>query len=107
MGVTGMKYVKGFALALLLSAMATTAQADGGKFFPFTCGLQLGSGPRIQKTDPEPDKPRVSAANPAVKSIAANGSGLTAFTGAKPNNNIGRRRMPPTFTLAKIGCSWR
>ena len=99
-----MTYVKGLALTLLISAMAGTAHAGESWLFPFHCGLQLGGSATFQKSYSEPTRKRVSAKNRAVKSIVASGPGVAAFTGAKPNN-IGRRRMPPTFTLAKIGCS--
>jgi hypothetical protein len=105
-----MKCVKRFALTLLVSVMATTAYAGGGKRSLFHCGLQLGGTTngttKVHKAYSAPKKNQGYGTNQVVKSIDSNGPGVTTFTGFT-SNHIGRRRMPSTLTFAKVGCSWR
>ena len=101
-----MKRMKIFALTLLISVIATTAHAGGGKFSLFQCGLQLGGTTRVHKAYSAPRKNEKYSINQVVKSIESNGPLVTTFTEARVKN-IGRLRMPPAFTVAKVGCSWR
>jgi hypothetical protein len=101
-----MKYINRSALTLLLSVMATTAHAGGGKLSLLRCGLQLGGTTTVHKAYSAPKKNQGYGTNQVVKSIDSNGPGVTTFTGATLNHT-GRRRMHPTVTLAKVGCSWR
>lgn len=100
-----MKCVKTFVLTVLVSIMATTAHASGGKFFFLECGLQLGGISRIQKTSSRPTKKQEPGSKQVSRSIVITGPALHSFTGAQ-SNLTGRRRMAPAFTVAKFGCSW-
>jgi len=101
-----MKYVKAFTLTMLFSVMATTAHADGIKLSLFQCGLKLGATTRVHKENSESKNNREYGTNKAFKSIDSSRFGVANFTGAPPKET-GRRRLPPAFTLARVGCSWR
>lgn len=100
-----MKYIKTFLLSVLLSAMAATSHASDGKFSLLECGLQLGGISRTQKASSRPDKKQERSDKQVGRSIVITGPALYSFTGAQ-SNLTGRRRMAPTFTVAKLGCSW-
>jgi len=100
-----MKYIKTFLLTVLLYAMAATSHASDGKFSLLECGLQLGGVSRTQKASSKPEKKQQSSSKQVGRSIVITGPALYSFTGAQ-SNLTGRRRMAPTFTVAKLGCSW-
>jgi hypothetical protein len=101
-----MNHLKRFALALLVSALAAAAHADGTRGSLFHCGIQLGGGSKPQKAYSAPKKSEGYGPGPEVKPTDSSGPAVTTFTGA-PANTTGRRRMPPAFTIANFGCSWR
>lgn len=101
-----MRCAKSFALILLVSVMATSAHAGGGKLGLFQCGLQLGGATKVHKAYSAPNKNKGHAARQVIKSIESKGPAVTNFTPVTSKHN-GRMRMPPAFTLAKVGCSWR
>lgn len=101
-----MKYPKIFALIVLVSVMTNTAHARGDKLSLFHCGLKLGGTTKVHNTYSADKKSRGNAGNKASKSIDSNGVYAAAFTGAT-TDKVGRRRLPRTFTLANVGCSWR
>ncbi|MEH6570763.1 MAG: hypothetical protein V7709_16910 [Halioglobus sp.] len=98
--------MKLFALAVLMSVLATSAHAGSGKLSLLHCGLQLGDSSKLQRTYTAPRSQQVYGNNQVVKSIEVNVPTLAAFTGAK-SSSAGRRRLPPTYTLARFVCSWR
>ena len=104
--ITGMKCVRRVAFTLLVSVMATTAHAGAPKLSLFNCGVQFGGNTKIQKAYPAPKKDRGYGADQTVKSIESKKTGVATFIGAR-SNEIGRRRLPPAFTVARVGCSWR
>jgi hypothetical protein len=85
--------------------MATTAHASGSKFSFLECGLQLAGISRAHKPSSRPVKKQEPSSKQVTRSIVISGPALYSFTGAQ-SNITGRRRMPPTFTVAKFGCSW-
>lgn len=98
--------VKRFVLTLLVYVMATTAHAGGLKLPFMQCGLQLGGMTKVQKAYSEPKNSRQFGTQQVDKSIHSNEFGVNTFTTAT-SKPAGRRRLPPTFKLAKVRCSWR
>lgn len=101
-----MKCIKRILPALLVSVMATTAHAGDGGFSLFHCGLQWGGTAKSFGPDSAAKKSRQYKPGKQPRSIVANGASVTTFTDVK-TKDIGRLRMPPKVTFAKIGCSWR
>ncbi|MDH5172208.1 MAG: hypothetical protein OEW92_07310 [Gammaproteobacteria bacterium] len=101
-----MKYLKIFVLTLSVSAIATAAHAGGGKPSLFHCGVQLGGSNTAPKEKPAPKKDRGYGTSQVFKSIDSNAPGVTAYT-VLTSSETGRRRMPPVFKIANVGCSWR
>ncbi|MEE4145028.1 MAG: hypothetical protein V2I26_09540 [Halieaceae bacterium] len=102
-----MKYLQAMLLAALLAVMATTAHARGSKFSLLECGLQLGgiTSTSTRKASSVTSAKRERSSKRAVRSILVTDPALYSYTGTQ-TNLTGRRRMPPTFTLAKLGCAW-
>ncbi len=100
-----MKCVKIFLFAVLVSVTATTVHASGGKFSLLQCGLQLGGISKTNKPPPKPARKQERSSKQVTRSIVITGPALYSFTGAQ-SNPTGRRRLPPTVTLANLGCSW-
>ena len=86
--------------------MATSAHAGDGGFSLFHCGLQWGGTAKTFGPDSAAKKSRQYKPGKRLKSTDANGAVVAIFTDVKPND-IGRLRMPPKLTFAKVGCSWR
>jgi hypothetical protein len=98
--------MKFFAFAVLLFMTANSAQAGIGKLSLLHCGLQLGDTSKLQRSYTAPRSHQVYGNHQVVKSIEVNVPALATFTGSKTGSKV-RRRLPPTYTLARFVCSWR
>ena len=104
--ITGMKRIKKLALALLVSVLGTSAHAGDGKLSLLRCGLQWGGYTTEAKAYTATRRNQKYDTQRALDSFDPNRPGAhTLVTNA--SEKTGRRRLPHTFTLAKVGCSWR
>ena len=105
-GIIGMKRIKKLALALLVSVLGTSAHAGDGKLSLLRCGLQWGGSTMESKAYTATRKNQKYDTQRALHSFDSSRPGAhTLVTTAL--ERTGRRRLPHTFTLAKVGCSWR
>ncbi|MFK8048629.1 MAG: hypothetical protein AB8B81_09365 [Halioglobus sp.] len=91
-------------LTVLLSITATVAQAGESKFSLQRCGLQFGEQSSAGKTYSARKKGRDFASDQVVRSIENVQSSVNTFAQTTTKRKV-RRRMPPTFTVAKFVCS--
>jgi len=101
--------MKNLAITLLLCAMASGAQAAGDRSSLFSCGVRFGSTELTYSPEAE---------TKSQKSYRALNQRLLHVAGAvtEPRHfNLPRsadarkteKRLPPKFTFATVGCSWR
>ena len=98
--------MKIFTFTVLLFVLANSAHAGIGKLSPLRCGLQLGDTSKLQRAYTAPRSHQVYGNNPVTKSIEVNVPTLATVTGTTAGSKV-RRRLPPTYTLARFVCSWR
>jgi len=106
--ITGMKRIKKLALAILVSVLGTSAHAGDGKrsLSLLRCGLQWGGSTMEAKAYTATKRSQKYATKRALHSFDSYRPGAhTLVTTAL--EKTGRRRLPRTFTIAKVGCSWR
>jgi hypothetical protein len=104
--ITGMKRIKIFALALLVSVLGTSAHAGDGKFSLLRCGLQWGGSTMEAKAYTAAKRNQKYDTQRALDSLDSNRPGAHTFV-TTTSEKTGWGRLPRTFTLAKVGCSWR
>jgi len=92
-------------LALLLCVSSTAVQAGDSKHGLWRCGLKFGDSPKAGSAYIATKAARALDGNQVVRSIEVVRPELHSFTSTTSQRTI-RRRIPPTFTLAKLVCSW-
>jgi len=103
----GMKHL---ALMLMMLAMATTAQAGGDRSSLFTCGVNIGGKQLTYKSNSETQKERDYRTNQVRMNHvlgAVRTEPVQRVTPQSAKSNKSEIRLPPKFTFATIGCSWR
>lgn len=92
------------ALILIIAAMATTAHAGSDKGSFLNCGVKLGNSKDVYKPNVEAKDTISSKQQYAVELLNPQASNFNAAA-AKPRVKA-EPRLPATFTVAKLGCSW-
>jgi len=98
------------AITVMLCALASTAQAANDRSSLFACGIQFGST-RLTYSSPADTKSekRYRAVNQRLLHVA--GAVVTEIPDYIPPRPVAfgatEKRLPPKFTFATLGCSWR
>jgi hypothetical protein len=93
----------GIALALVLAAGG--AGATEGKSSPLRCGLGFGKGDTLQFTAGKGREQKRVARIEEPRFFAPEREAERVRRALEIDDS--ERRVPPTFTLARVGCSWR
>jgi hypothetical protein len=108
--------MKEVGLALVLLAMAGSASASSSSNFSLLeCGVMLGSRTLSYNNDTTTKKLTDTRMNHVLGAVRTQPSDfsntLTAASiraaATQAANNKSEQRLPPKFTLATFGCSWR
>jgi hypothetical protein len=113
----GTLQMKEVGLALVLLAVAGSASASSSSDFSLLeCGVMLGSRTLGYSNDTQPKKftdSRMNHVLGAVRTPRASDFSTTLTAAAtraaaqQATVNKTEKRLPPKFTLATFGCSWR
>jgi hypothetical protein len=101
-----MKHIKIIAVALWVSALGTTVHAGDAKFSLLRCGLAWGGSTVEAKTYTTAKKNQKYHTQrsfnffPTHRRVTHT---LTTTTSDNPEQGL----LPTTYTIAKVGCSWR
>lgn len=97
--------MKKSALLLVISFMATAAQAGGDGPASLQCGVFLGGTQLTSKTSSAGKKNWDNRMNHVAGAIRTEPSRLN--TSISDTSQKAEVRLPPKVTVATIGCSWR
>ena len=102
-----MKRINTIALPLLVSLLSLSAHAEDGKFSLLRCGLQWGGSSSTEaKAYTAARRTQKYDTQRAFDSFDSNRPGAhTPVKNISEKNDRGQ--LPRTFTLAKVGCTWR
>lgn len=101
-----MKHIKIIAVALWVSALGTTVHAGDAKFSLLRCGLQWGGSSAEAKTYTIAKKQQKSDIQRSVDFFPAQRRVTRTFT-TTTSDKTDQGLLPRTYTIAKVGCSWR
>jgi hypothetical protein len=92
------------AFALIISAMATTTHAGSDKASFLNCGVKLGGTKMAYKASVEGKDAKNSKNSYTAGPLDPQTNSFN--TAAPVSTKKAEPRLPPTFTVAKFGCSW-
>ncbi len=101
-----MKHIKIIAVALWVSALGTTVHAGDSKFSLLRCGLTLGGSTAEAKTYTTARKKQKRDTQRAVDFFPSQRRVAPTFT-TTTSDKTEQGLLPTTYTIAKVGCSWR
>jgi hypothetical protein len=105
--------MKKSALAIVMMAMTSIANAgSAGDFSLLRCGVVFGGRTLTYNTDTASKSTtkydtQMNHVLGAVREEPAQFTPLTADEPATSGNSKSYTRLPPSFTVATVGCSWR
>jgi hypothetical protein len=98
-------------IAVAAAAMAATVQASTGDSNSLLqCGVNLGGKTLTYNDEPEAKRKPDNRMNHVLGAVAEKPLQFTPVMAAETASGTTHnsdRRLPPKFTLAIIGCSWR